>query len=608
MKLPKSIALKIALILCIPLAFEITVIATSIGLLEEIDQARLSRQKMGRVIYSYVDTISAIISDYIGFAAFMDGRRSAPRHSVNAQFERTSKALEEFRHNLTAAGVRFMDLKRMVTSGRNLVSDQYLESLTQEEYYRGSDSRYVLLDAIDAASNRVNERLENLKMRENAEKKLIQRMNVILFAALTLSLVLTLGLCYLFGKVIVERIAYLKENTHRLAKDALLLPPLEGDDEIVALDRKFRHMAQALSLAEARNQRILENSIDMICALDVDLQFKKVSDSSQVFLNIPAHALVGTSVFDILAEEWRQEAREKFEEARAVSAASATAGVLPAAVSTAIVPPATVSTSAVSTAVEFENETLAQDGSLLPSKWSVQWSPKDELFICIVHDISERKKAEAKRQDLLAVVSHDLRTPLTAAKLGIELMRDERKDDDQILKELNTANDSVNYVISVTNDLIDLLRLQKSRKTFRLKLSTVQSALELAHKTLENAGIAHHYEIPDMNDLYVTVDEEHFSRVIFSLANHIRTLLANAVIKISARYDAVISNGALCFRIEPVEFATLDVLEAKVASATSWEISLKLCQEIVSQLQGNLVESPEGKLIFEIVLPVAKVD
>ncbi len=585
MKLPKSIAMKIALILCIPLVFEITVIATSIGLLEEIDQARLSRQKMGRVIYSYVDTISAIISDYIGFAAFMDGRRSAPRHSVNAQFERTSKALEEFRHNLTAAKVRFMDLKRMVTSGRNLVSDQYLESLTKEEYYRGSDSRYVLLDAIDAAAKRVNERLENLKMRENAEKKLIQRMNVILFAALTLSLVLTLGLCYLFGKIIVERIAYLKENAHRLAKDTLLLPPLEGDDEIVELDKKFRHMAQALSLAEARNQRILENSIDVICALDVDLKFRKVSDSSQVFLNIPAHTLVGTPVFDIIASDWHQETRQKFEEARAVSAASTE-----------------------SNAVEFENETLSHDGSLLPSKWSVQWSPKDELFICIVHDISERKKAEAKRQDLLAVVSHDLRTPLTAAKLGIEILREDGKNDKQILKELNTANDSVNYVVSVTNDLIDLLRLQKSRKKFRVKLSTVQSALELAHHALENAGIAHRYETQDMGDIYVTVDEEYFSRVIFSLANHIRASLANAVIKVSAHRDTLNSNGSLCFRIEPVEFATLDVLESKLPSAKSWEISLKLCQEIISQLQGNLVESAGGKLIFEIVLPVARVD
>ncbi|MBA3993491.1 MAG: hypothetical protein C0469_08190 [Cyanobacteria bacterium DS2.3.42] len=577
--------MKIALILCIPLVFEITVIATSIGLLEEIDQARLSRQKMGRVIYSYVDTISAIISDYIGFAAFMDGRRSAPRHSVNAQFERTSKALEEFRHNLTAAKVRFMDLKRMVTSGRNLVSDQYLESLTQEEYYRGSDSRYVLLDAIDAAAKRVNERLENLKMRENAEKKLIQRMNVILFAALTLSLVLTLGLCYLFGKIIVERIAYLKENAHRLAKDTLLLPPLEGDDEIVELDKKFRHMAQALSLAEARNQRILENSIDVICALDVDLKFRKVSDSSQVFLNIPAHTLVGTPVFDIIASDWHQETRQKFEEARAVSAASTELN-----------------------AVEFENETLSHEGSLLPSKWSVQWSPKDELFICIVHDISERKKAEAKRQDLLAVVSHDLRTPLTAAKLGIEILREDGKNDKQILKELNTANDSVNYVVSVTNDLIDLLRLQKSRKKFKVKLSTVQSALELAHHTLENAGIAHRYETQDMGDIYVTVDEEYFSRVIFSLANHIRASLANAVIKVSAHRDTLNSNGSLCFRIEPVEFATLDVLESKLPSARSWEISLKLCQEIISQLQGNLVESAGGKLIFEIVLPVARVD
>lgn len=42
---------------------------------------------------------------------------------------------------------------------------------------------------------------------------------------------------------------------------------------------------------------------------------------------------------------------------------------------------------------------------------------------------------------------------------------------------------SVNYVISVTNDLIDLLRIQQSRLNMELKLSTIEQAMILCQNT-----------------------------------------------------------------------------------------------------------------------------
>ncbi|MBZ0188204.1 MAG: hypothetical protein K8F91_18285, partial [Candidatus Obscuribacterales bacterium] len=66
MRLPGSLLAKIALMLALPLLFELTVISVSIHLLNQIDQARVERQRTAEVVSAYVNVIGAVISDYIG--------------------------------------------------------------------------------------------------------------------------------------------------------------------------------------------------------------------------------------------------------------------------------------------------------------------------------------------------------------------------------------------------------------------------------------------------------------------------------------------------------------------------------------------------------------
>ncbi|MDD5628820.1 MAG: GAF domain-containing protein [Elusimicrobia bacterium] len=72
-----------------------------------------------------------------------------------------------------------------------------------------------------------------------------------------------------------------------------------------------------------------------------------------------------------------------------------------------------------------------QDGREIPIEISVAAIPRDGRFwsIGVIRDIAERKKLEAQRAELFQLLSHDLRTPLTAILAAMELAGDELKDD-----------------------------------------------------------------------------------------------------------------------------------------------------------------------------------
>ena len=54
--------------------------------------------------------------------------------------------------------------------------------------------------------------------------------------------------------------------------------------------------------------------------------------------------------------------------------------------------------------------------------WSANWSSQDQLYFCVARDISQSKQAQRLKQQLIDMVSHDLRTPLTSINGMLTLM------------------------------------------------------------------------------------------------------------------------------------------------------------------------------------------
>ncbi|MCA9407143.1 MAG: PAS domain S-box protein [Candidatus Omnitrophica bacterium] len=139
----------------------------------------------------------------------------------------------------------------------------------------------------------------------------------------------------------------------------------------------------------------------------------------------------------------------------------------------------------------LETRIYKKDGSLMDIDISISVlrDNVDNIIgsIGIIRDITERKIAEKKiqevhrmRNDFMAMVSHELKTPLTAIKgsLGIVLdgmageMNDEQKD------FLVTAKRNVDRLDLLINDVLDFQKLELGRIKFEFQQQNINRTLE----------------------------------------------------------------------------------------------------------------------------------
>ncbi len=88
--------------------------------------------------------------------------------------------------------------------------------------------------------------------------------------------------------------------------------------------------------------------------------------------------------------------------------------------------------------------------------------PTADRFI-LVYDVTETKLLERSKSELVAIASHQLRTPLTAMRGNVELLMDEsygplNVDQKELLSDMDI---STNRLISMVNDMLDITKIEK---------------------------------------------------------------------------------------------------------------------------------------------------
>jgi PAS domain S-box-containing protein len=119
---------------------------------------------------------------------------------------------------------------------------------------------------------------------------------------------------------------------------------------------------------------------------------------------------------------------------------------------------------------------------------SVQW---------ILRDITERKELDAMRDDMTAMIYHDIRSPLGNIVSSLELMDGMMPEDETLRTMLNIARNSTGRIQRLVNSLLDVNRLEAGQKIadqhaidplvlIRESLRDVEPAAAGRQQTLEN--------------------------------------------------------------------------------------------------------------------------
>lgn len=147
----------------------------------------------------------------------------------------------------------------------------------------------------------------------------------------------------------------------------------------------------------------------------------------------------------------------------------------------------------------------------------------DELANTLNYLEQEVSKTDEYRRDLMANVSHDLKTPLTMIKAYAEMIRDITLDNKEKTKEnLNVIIDETDRLNILVNDILELSKLQNNQDTLNIEKFDI---VELINDILKRYQIIKETEnynliLESPESILVKADKKRISQVIYNLINN----------------------------------------------------------------------------------------
>lgn len=143
-----------------------------------------------------------------------------------------------------------------------------------------------------------------------------------------------------------------------------------------------------------------------------------------------------------------------------------------------------------------------------------------QLSDTLNHATRELAKAEGLQKELIANVSHDLRTPLTMITAYAEVMRD--LPGENTPENVQVVIDEAKRLTSLVNDLLDISKLQAGVTELEIKeydlTQSIDSVLRRYSKFLEQNGYTINFEYD--RQVIVLADEFKIYQVIYNLVNN----------------------------------------------------------------------------------------
>ena len=162
---------------------------------------------------------------------------------------------------------------------------------------------------------------------------------------------------------------------------------------------------------------------------------------------------------------------------------------------------------------------------LAAGNYSVEFAGRDykeitELSNTLNLAAKELEKTENLRRELIANVSHDLRTPLTMIIAYSEVMRDLPGENSP--ENIQVVIDESKRLTNLVNDMLDISKLQagvlvKNATLFNLT-NSIQSVLERYNKLKEQDGYNINFEYD--REVMVCADEFKIYQVLYNLVNN----------------------------------------------------------------------------------------
>ncbi len=420
-----------------------------------------------------------------------------------------------------------------------------------------------------------------------AVKSKQEYLNLLTGLSVLSSAVLALALALLFHKGTSSQIDKLMQNISLLARREELLPVMAGASELARLDQTFHAMARNIESLTQRERSVLANSNELILLVDQDMKIDLASKSSAIILERGEDNLNGLRVSEISVDLVKELELTKEQGDR-----------------------------------RFEISFATQSGRAVELEVSTTWSEADKYYYCVAHDIGARKELERMKQSFIAMVSHDLRSPISASQAAMQLLKTDTSCCQLSKEGLNIVDRMIasnTRLLGLINDLLDMEKLEYGLITLEYELVAFNDLMFECLSSLQNLATAKGVTINcDDSDEYVYCDSGRVVQVLVNIAsNAIKVSKAGDTVQIKFKREqsqtciSVIDHGpGIPAQFIPQLFDRYSQLsDDKNLARQGSGLGLNVAKNLVELHQGKIeVVSREGAgSTFTVILPAAPV-
>lgn len=572
-----------AILVAVPLFFELLFVFILVMLLQQAD-AEAQQQARSRAIIYQADDLSRLFHDanltLLGYSSTRSPLFYDRFEELTGKIPSEIKALQGL---LVGGEGSKSELLTDAQKGLDALCNAR-KFLVENSGNLADFSARHMFSAIASSTNELETKLkafiheQESKQHEHEVAQMLARTRLkwLIAVGVLFNILISLALTVFFVRGIGRRVDVLRDNAYRLAAGQKLNAPAFGDDEISELDGVFHQMARSLREAAQRESAIFENAMDVICSIDQNGRFATVSPASLKLLGFDPEDLIGTRFFELIVPEDVEAAREAVQRIMEGSTIEQCQAI-------------------------FETRMTGKDGGERDVLWSACWSQEQQTVFAVVHDITERKEVERLKQEVVAMVSHDLRSPLTTIRHVLEML------DEGMVGSLTTegarlvqvADRKAAVMLSLINDLLDIEKGKAGILELVLEEIPLNQIFEQCLQTV--LGLAAERKVTinaRPTNLTIVADVERLSRAIVNLlSNALKYSREGGTVSLSAKADgnqvlifvADHGRGIPAHKLASVfdRFQQVDAADAKNNRGAG--LGLTICKTFI-ELHGGTVE------------------
>ncbi len=227
-------------------------------------------------------------------------------------------------------------------------------------------------------------------------------------------------------------------------------------------------------------------------------------------------------------------------------------------------------------------------------EWTVTALDKDNCFVCIAHDVTEKKNLENLKKEFAEIIQSNLSQSLGSIRLVLAELKEQPESPAAMVEKASNTMAVVDRLSGLVNHMSELSGAKNARFVSVSASLLVQRSVSSLSEWAQARGVSIEYDATDAN-LYV--DDERIVRVLINLiSNAVKFSEHGDNVKVSAKLEgqyinfAVVDQGpGIDEAFREVIFQRFEQIEDETGKSEQGAgLGLAICKSIVDEHDGEL--------------------